>query len=77
MEVVLVFSKKDFDLIFKFIQPREALASGQQTDFGIKQKSHMLRSHFFGQKLEEPVIFCPRTNEVDLFDRNVHNFHRM
>ena len=48
---------------------REVFASRQPTDFGIKQKSHMFRSYFFGQKLEKPVIFCPRTNEVDHFDR--------
>ena len=57
MDVVFVFSKKDFNLAFKFIQPREVFASRQPTDFCIKQKSQMLRSHFFGQKLEEPVIF--------------------
>ena len=56
---------------------REAFASQQPTDFGIKQRSHMLRSHFFGQKLEEPVIFCLQTNEINHFNRNVHNFHQM
>ena len=50
---------------------------GTQREFGIKQKSHILHSYFFGQKLEDPVIFCPRTNEVDHFDHNVHNFHQM
>ena len=75
--LVLLSRKKDYNLIFKFIQPREAFASRQPTDFGIRQKSHMLRSHFSGQKLEEPVIFCPRTNEGDCFDCNVHNFHQM
>ena len=57
MEVGFVISKKDFNLIFNFIQPREAFASRQPTEFGIKQKSHLLRSHFFGQKSEEPMIF--------------------
>ena len=57
MEVVFVFSKKDFTLIFKFIQPRKAFASRQPTDFDIKQKFHMLHSYFFGRKLEKPVIF--------------------
>ena len=50
MKVVFVFSKKDFNIIFKFIQPREAFASRQSMDFAIKQKSHMLRSNFFGQR---------------------------
>ena len=79
-EVVFVFSKKDltsFNLIFKFIQPKEAFVSPQPTDFDIKQKSHMLRSHFFGQKLKEPVNFSSCTNEVDHFHRNIHNFHQM
>ena len=57
MDVVFAFSKKDFNLVFKFIQPREIFASRQPTDFGIKQKSQMLLSHFFGRKSEEPVIF--------------------
>ena len=77
MEVVFVFSKKNFNSIFEFIQAREAFASRQATDFGIKQKSHMLRFHFFGRKLEEPVIFCPRMNKVDHFDCNAHNLHQM
>ena len=76
MEVVFVFSKKDFNLTFKFLQLREAFASRQPRDFGIKQKFHMLSSHFFGQNLEKPVIFCPQTNEVDRFDPNVHNFYQ-
>ena len=58
MEVVFVFSKKNFNLIFKFIQPSEAFFSRQPAGVGMKQKSHMLRFHFFGQKLEEPVIFA-------------------
>ena len=58
MEVVFVFSKKDFNFIFKFKQPREAFASQQPVDFGIKQKPYMFRFHFFGQKLEKPMIFA-------------------
>ena len=57
MEIVFVFLKKDFNLIFKFIQLREIFASRQPTDFGIKQKPHMLLSLFFVQKLEKPVVF--------------------
>ena len=51
-------SKKECNLIFKFIQPRVAFASRQPTNFDIKQNFHMLRSHFFGQKLEEPIFFA-------------------
>ena len=72
LDMVVVFSKKDFNLTLKFKQLREAFASRQPTDFGIKQKSQMLRSQLFGQKSEESVVFCHRTNEVDHFDRNVH-----
>ena len=77
MEISFVFLKKNFNLISQFIQPMKASVSRQPTDFSIKQKSHEFCSHFFGQKLEEPIIFCSQTNEVDHFDHNVHNLHQM
>ena len=76
MEISFVFFKKNFNLVFQFIQMIKASASRQLRDYSIKEKSHMLCSHFFGQKLEEPVIFCSRRIEVDHFDSNVHNFYQ-
>ena len=35
-----------------------------------------LHPRLLHQCLEEPVIFFPRTNEVNHFDRNVRNFHQ-
>ena len=56
--VVFVFSKKDFKLIFEFMQLREAFASGQPMDFGIKQTSHMLCSHFLAKSWKSQRFFA-------------------
>ena len=76
MDVVFVFSKKDFNLVFKFILSREVFASRQPTDFGIKNVSHFTLS-FLRPKVGRAGDFWPRMNEVDHFDRHVHNFHQI
>ena len=72
---LFLFSRRSILNSFLSSYNRERSLRGM--DFGKKQNFHMLRSHFFGQKPEESVIFCPGTNEVDHVDRNVHHFHQM
>ena len=50
MEVVFVFSKKNFNLVFKFINRERHLPVDSQRTISIKQKFHMLRSYFSDQK---------------------------
>lgn len=65
MEAVFVVSQEDFYLNPEFIQPREAFSTGQTMKLSVYQMSPMLRSHFFGQKFEESIIFHFCANEVE------------